>query len=73
MRGGTDESYGIHVARLAGVPKAVTQKADEILRGLERKNILTGKKQEKERLELEKERMQKQIILFMKKDYEDEI
>ena len=44
--GGTDESYGIHVARLAGVPKAVTQKADEILRGLERKNILTGKKQE---------------------------
>ena len=48
LRGGTDESYGIHVARLAGVPKAVTQKADEILRGLERKNILTGKKQEKE-------------------------
>ncbi len=48
LRGGTDESYGIHVARLAGVPKAVTQKADEILRGLERKNILNGKKQEKE-------------------------
>lgn len=48
VRGGTDESYGIHVARLAGVPKKVTQKADEILKGLERKNILTGKKQEKE-------------------------
>ena len=48
VRGGTDESYGIHVARLAGVPKAVTQKANEILRSLERKNILTGKKQEKE-------------------------
>ena len=46
VRGGTDESYGIHVARLAGVPKVVTQKADEILRSLERKNILTGKKQE---------------------------
>ncbi len=46
IRGGTDESYGIHVARLAGVPKVVTQKADEILRSLERKNILTGKKQE---------------------------
>ena len=30
--------------------------------------------QEKERrLELEKEKMQKQVILFMKKDYEDEI
>ena len=48
VRGGTDESYGIHVARLAGVPKAVTQKANEILRSLERKNILTGKKQEKQ-------------------------
>lgn len=27
----------------------------------------------KERLELEKEKLQKQVILFMKKDYEDEI
>lgn len=48
VRGGTDESYGIHVARLAGVPKAVTSKANEILKSLERKNILTGKKQEKQ-------------------------
>lgn len=48
IRGGTDESYGIHVAKLAGVPKAVTTKANEILRSLERKNILTGKKQEKQ-------------------------
>ena len=48
VSGGTDESYGIHVARLAGVPKAVTEKANEILRSLERKNILTGKKQEKQ-------------------------
>ena len=48
VEGGTDESYGIHVARLAGVPKPVTQKANEILRSLERKNILTGKKQEKQ-------------------------
>ena len=46
VEGGTDESYGIHVAKLAGVPKAVTQRADAILRGIERKNVLTGKKQE---------------------------
>lgn len=46
VRGGTDESYGIHVARLAGVPNIVTKKANDILKGLERKNILTGKKQE---------------------------
>ncbi len=48
VNGGTDESYGIHVARLAGVPKAVTTKANEILRSLERKNILTNKKIEKQ-------------------------
>ena len=47
VRGGTDESYGIHVAKLAGVPKQVTQKANEILKNLERKNILTGKQLEK--------------------------
>ena len=48
VRGGTDESYGIHVARLAGVPKVVTQKANEFLKNIEKKNILTGKKAEKE-------------------------
>ena len=47
IRGGTDESYGIHVARLAGVPKPVTEAANKILQSLERKNILTGKKEEK--------------------------
>ena len=50
LKGGTDESYGIHVARLAGVPKAVTKKADEILSTLERKNIMTGKKQESKKV-----------------------
>ena len=47
VREGTDESYGIHVARLAGVPKLVTEEANKILKSLERKNILTGKKEEK--------------------------
>ena len=47
IRGGTDESYGIHVARLAGVPKDVTARANKILQSIERKNVLTGKKEEK--------------------------
>jgi DNA mismatch repair protein MutS len=33
--GGTDRSYGIHVARLAGVPKELLARAQEILNGLE--------------------------------------
>lgn len=40
--GGTDESYGIHVAKLAGVPKIVVNKANDILRSLERKRIGIG-------------------------------
>ncbi len=47
VEGGTDESYGIHVARLAGVPKVVTKRADEILRTLERKSMMSGKSVEK--------------------------
>ena len=48
VKGGTDESYGVHVARLAGVPQNVTKKANEILRSLERRNILNNRVIEKE-------------------------
>ena len=48
VNGGTDESYGVHVARLAGVPQNVTKKANEILRTLERRNIMNNKVIEKE-------------------------
>lgn len=48
VSGGTDESYGVHVARLAGVPQNVTKKANEILRSLERRNIMNNKVIEKE-------------------------
>lgn len=48
VKGGTDESYGIHVAKLAGVPQDVVKSANEILKGLERKSILINKGKEKE-------------------------
>ena len=48
VNGGTDESYGVHVAKLAGVPKVVTQRANEILKKIERKNVLVNKNSEKE-------------------------
>ncbi len=35
VEGGTDRSYGIHVARLAGVPDGVLTRASEILKKLE--------------------------------------
>ena len=35
VRGGADKSYGIHVAQLAGIPKAVVHRAEEVLKDLE--------------------------------------
>lgn len=35
IRGGTDRSYGIHVARLAGLPRSVVERAKGILHQLE--------------------------------------
>jgi len=35
VKGGTDKSYGIHVARLAGMPPSVIQRSKEILEHLE--------------------------------------
>ena len=39
LPGGTDKSYGIQVARLAGVPKAVIDRAKVILRNLEESEL----------------------------------
>ena len=46
VEGGTDESYGIHVAKLAGVPKQVLQRAYKILDSLEKdgKKIVVNEK-----------------------------
>ena len=37
--GGADRSYGIHVAELAGLPRAVTERAREILSNLEKQEL----------------------------------
>ena len=34
-RGGTEHSFGIHVARMAGMPRKVVARAEDILKGLE--------------------------------------
>ena len=36
MRGGSEHSFGIHVARLAGMPSAVVKRAESILEELEK-------------------------------------
>ncbi|MDH4212656.1 MAG: DNA mismatch repair protein MutS [Candidatus Thorarchaeota archaeon] len=39
--GGTDKSYGVHVAALAGVPESVVKRASQILQKIEKENRLT--------------------------------
>jgi DNA mismatch repair protein MutS len=39
VEGGTDKSYGIQVARLAGVPRTVVDRAKQILRNLEESEL----------------------------------
>ena len=53
VEGGTDESYGIHVAKLAGVPKAVVTRANKILNSLERTDakFKTEEKEDKKQVE----------------------
>lgn len=37
-RGGSEHSFGIHVAKLAGMPKSIVKRADQILKQLENNN-----------------------------------
>ena len=50
--GGTDESYGIHVAKLAGVPKTVVTRANKILQSLEKGGVkIKEEKEDKKQVE----------------------
>ncbi|HRY22176.1 MAG TPA: DNA mismatch repair protein MutS [Candidatus Dojkabacteria bacterium] len=41
VEGGTDRSYGIYVAKMAGLPNKVIKRANEILESFEQKNMFT--------------------------------
>ncbi len=55
IRGGADESYGVHVAKLAGVPNIITSRANAILKTLKESNYI-----EKHEKELKKASLQPQ-------------
>ncbi|HKS37526.1 MAG TPA: DNA mismatch repair protein MutS, partial [Verrucomicrobiae bacterium] len=58
--GGTDKSYGVQVARLAGVPKAVIERSKEILRNLEESELTPeGNVRQQSRHRAEREKLQK--------------
>jgi len=52
IKGGTDKSYGIHVAKLAGLPFSCIKKAESMLLSLEKENRGKPKKKQTEQLPL---------------------
>lgn len=42
VRGGSEHSFGIHVARMAGMPKSIVKRSSEILKQLESENRQDG-------------------------------
>ena len=59
MEEGTDKSYGIHLARLAGVPKDVIERAKVILHNLEESELTPeGNVRQPARHRAEREKLQ---------------
>ncbi|MGL5573779.1 MAG: DNA mismatch repair protein MutS, partial [Cetobacterium sp.] len=50
VKGGADKSYGIEVARLAGLPREILDRAKEMLRVLENRKMIIERKVKKEQL-----------------------
>ena len=77
VEGGTDRSYGIYVAKMAGLPKIVIQKASEILESFEQESMFTKDSEIRDSFILHngKDRMKPenlQIPMFTTKDSEVE-
>ncbi len=64
LPGGTDKSYGIHVAKLAGVPKSIVKRSAEILEELE---ATFAKEATGDRLARHKTKQPDKDLLFVQK------
>ncbi len=61
VEGGTDRSYGIYVAKMAGLPEKVIKRANEILESFEQKNMFSSKSSVREVVFSSKENIKKEI------------
>jgi len=67
VRGGTDDSYGIYVSRLAGISNEIVKRAEEILQALESGSPVTTRIREGRRRQQEQE---EQMLLVQADDSE---
>ncbi len=80
VAGPSDQSYGIHVAKLAGIPRPVVDRAKEILFNLEKKELddtglpriayRSAKKRDRAQLLLFKEDKEQEILNEMREEIE---
>jgi len=78
--GPSDQSYGIHVAKLAGIPRSVVQRAKEILFNLEKQELddsglpkiayRSPKRRDKAQMLLFKEEREQEILREIKEEIE---
>ncbi len=77
-RGGSDHSFGIHVAKMAGLPKEITERAREIMKGFESESsqesigdLVSSKKPKVHKIsEKRKESFDEQMAIFT---FEDDV
>jgi DNA mismatch repair protein MutS len=67
--GATDKSYGIHVARLAGIPPSVNERAKQILAQLESEHAATNGKTKASRRVVHRPRHDLQLTLFAPQEH----
>jgi len=58
VRGGSEHSFGIHVAKLAGLPVSIVERADQVLKGLESANAGSSIAKPLEKIGTQREGMQ---------------
>ncbi len=67
-RGGSEHSFGIHVAKIAGMPPSIVRRADEVLRHLEATNRQESPTPGKNLSEVSEERSGVQLSFFQLDD-----
>lgn len=64
--GSTDKSFGIHVAKLAGLPESVLDRAKELMRTLEAEDEILNKMTDKSSIKMQEEKIAKMTDLQRK-------
>lgn len=68
MPGGSEHSFGIHVARMAGMPRSLLERATEILHELESKNLSLDEASVKSKIRELREHTAVQLSIFDQSD-----